>query len=76
MSKMKNNDLINKKLKKIEKEIEIKKKKVQEDKETIQLLESERTKILVDYLLSKELSISKILELIKKLDNEENIYED
>lgn len=75
MPKMKN-DLINKKLKKIEREIEIKKKKLQEDKETIQLLESERTKILVDYLLSKELSISKILELIKKLDNEENIYED
>lgn len=75
MPKMKN-DLINKKLRKIEREIEIKKKKLQEDKETIQLLESERTKILVDYLLSKELSISKILELIKKLDNEENIYED
>lgn len=75
MAKLKTDDLINKKLIKIEKEIEIKQKKIKEESEAIELLKSERTEILVNFLLEKDLSLSKILEMIKNLDEKENFYE-
>ncbi|MBK1469214.1 hypothetical protein [Parvimonas parva] len=75
MAKLKTDDLINKKLIKIEKEIEIKQKKIKEESEAIELLKSEKTEILVNFLLEKDLSLSKILEMIKNLDEKENFYE-
>lgn len=75
MAKLKTDDLINKKLINIEKSIETKQKKIKEESEAIELLKSERTEILVNFLLEKDLSLSKILEMIKNLDEKENFYE-
>lgn len=75
MAKLKTDDLINKKLINIEKSIEAKQKKIKEESEAIELLKSERTEILVNFLLEKDLSLSKILEMIKNLDEKENFYE-